>query len=79
MLSSFKSVALEERGFIGLIFSNAFLEGVHRFVLRWQPELTWILTLVQIVLGVAAVYHIVRKAWEAHKRKNEKNNPPSSS
>jgi len=68
-----------ERRFWGYIGANASLGGVHAAALKWnavatdwQPVLSGILTVVQIVIGVLTVVHIVRK-WV--KAKHEKSNP----
>lgn len=68
----------DDKTFLSLIGGSVTLEGVRHFVERWQPELNFLLTIIQIVVGAAAVYHIVRKAVESHKKsKHEKNHPPA--
>lgn len=69
----------QEKSFAGYVFANVGLAGTHSllshvrtFVQQVQPELSFALSVVQIVVGILTIAHIVKKYVEAWKRKHEK-------
>jgi hypothetical protein len=77
-MSRIVEILQNEKLFATLTFANVSLESVRRFILRFQPELTFMLTLVQIIVGVLTIIHIVKKWWKAYKKKNEAPPAPDS-
>lgn len=73
----FKHIIEKEKALVGLIFANGSLEGVHRFIIRFQPEINTLVSVVQIVVGVLTVIHIIKKWRQSRKAKNEVPTPDS--
>lgn len=70
-----KNLVHNEKLLFAALGANGFLEYVRHIALRFQPELTAMLTILQIMVAALTIAHIVRKWFLTH-TKHEKN-PPS--
>ena len=61
-----KALLQNEKLLSSYIFANISLEGVRHVIHLIQPELTAILTVIQIVVGVLTIIHVYRKWKKSH-------------
>lgn len=66
-----KQIFANEKLLFASVSANGFLEWFRRIVISHQPELTAMLTILQIVVALLTVAHIVRKwirTWKANQK-----------
>lgn len=72
-----RAVLANEKLALAMVSANALLEGIHRFVIKYQPEFSFLLTLIQITVGVFTIVHFIKKWIKAWKHKHEIPTPDS--
>jgi hypothetical protein len=73
----FKQLIQNEKMLFAAVGTNGFLEGLRHVLTRYQPELTALLSLLQITVAVLTIAHIARKWFLTRKPKHEKKSPPT--
>jgi hypothetical protein len=56
-----RTLLRDEKPFIALLGVNGALASVHKFFITHQPEMTSLLTVLQIIIAAMTIFHFSRK------------------
>lgn len=59
----------DEKPFLALLGANGALASIHQFFIGHQPELTSLLTVLQIIIAAMTIFHFSRKAIQSFIKK----------
>lgn len=66
-----RTVLQNEKPILALLGVNGALGAVHRFFITHQPELTSVLTVLQIIIAVMTITHFTLKYVKARRNKSK--------